>query len=241
MGTSTVHFELGQDGTMTRVDTNRNVIKPTEDFYRVLASGQSMRVGNMGKVDDKAITVYGSSPHCGASVRLSSIHFHCPFRMVGESHYTPDFKANVSSVKMKLKWEIPENLHVRLGFLYTPYQDSGELHEAGYIDIFKAYLFALANNNSTYRLPIANNYDTSEMCLGSFTKAHASVADAMIAVLNQFNNSTWNADLWSTPAESEKMFRWKPDNEAMTQLPIDGDPLGLCMKVGVREIKLLMP
>jgi hypothetical protein len=115
---------------------------------------------------------------------------------------------------------------VRLAFVIQTQE-----HEDG-VRLDGNWLFAFSQSNRGYRLPLPNLHDDCRICTGSFPDHYPTGAEAVLASLEQFRKSKWNADLMRTAEESQKFFRFQATNETFATLPIEAaDWTSLCEKV----------
>ena len=155
------------------------------------------------------------------SVPINRIPLKARFRVIN-GILLPMF-ASLTDLEMPLVWQAPKE--VRLVFVVrTTVEDC--------VVIGGNWLFAFSHDNNGYRLPLPNLHDECTICTGEFADCYDTAQAAVVASLEQFNQSKWNADLMRTVAQSQKFFRFRPTNETFTTLPIDAaDWTTLCDKV----------
>jgi len=125
---------------------------------------------------------------------------------------------------MPLVWRAPQE--VRLAFAVRT-EFVGDC-----VKIKGNWLFACDKNNQGYRLPLPNLHDDCLICTGNFEDLYDSCGEALVASLEQFRKSKWNADLMRTIEQSQKFFRFKPTDETFETLPIQAtDWTALCDKI----------
>jgi hypothetical protein len=94
------------------------------------------------------------------------------------------------------------------------------------------WLFACDQDHRGFRLPLPNLHDDCRICTGNFEDRYDTGGEAVLASLEQFRKSKWNADLMRTVERSQKFFRFQPTNETFHTLPIEAaDWTALCDKV----------
>lgn len=139
----------------------------------------------------------------------------------------PMFASNTDP-EMPLVWKAPKN--VRLVFVIrTALSEEGDGTE-----ISTNYLIAYNEEKNGFRLPLPNLHDDCMVCMGEFEHTHKTAQECVLASLEQFNKSKWNADLMRTVEKSQKFFRFQPTNESFETLAIESaDWTSLCDKVGM--------
>ena len=156
------------------------------------------------------------------SVAIDRIPLKARFKLVN-SVLVPMF-ASMTDLEMPMVWTAPPE--VRLVFVVrTTLEDD-------YVMVGGNWLFAYNRDKNGYRLPLPNLHDECSLCTGQFEDSHATALQALVASLDQFNRSKWNADLMRTVAQSQQFFRFRPTNETFETLPIvASDWTTLCDKV----------
>ena len=156
------------------------------------------------------------------SVPIDRIPLKARFK-VSNAVVVPMF-ASTTDLEMPLVWQAPKE--VRLVFAVRTRLEDDCVVVGG------NWLFAFNQANNGYRLPLPNLHDECTICTGEFEPNYISAQEAVVASLEQFNQSKWNADLMRTTAQSQKFFRFRPTNETFTTLPIEAaDWTTLCEKV----------
>ncbi len=156
------------------------------------------------------------------SVPISRLPLKARFRVIN-GVLVPMF-ASLTDLEMPIVWSAPKE--VRLVFVVRT-----EVSEDSVV-VCGNWLFAFNKDNNGFRLPLPNLHDECTLCTGQFESNYTSAQAAVIASLEQFNQSKWNSDLMTTVAESQKFFRFRPTNETFETLPIEAtDWTTLCAKV----------
>lgn len=156
------------------------------------------------------------------SVPIHRLPLKARFRVIN-GVLVPMFASN-TELEMPLVWSVPPE--VRLIFVVRM-----EPLEAG-VQIIGNWLFAFNQERKGYRLPLPNLHDDCLLCTGEFEDSYDSAVEAIVASLEQFNQSKWNSDLMRTTSQSQAFFRFKPTNETFETLPIEAaDWTVLCDKV----------
>ncbi len=153
---------------------------------------------------------------------LDRLPLNARFRLVADV-LVPAF-ASESDLELSLVWQAPKDM--RLAFVVRTEADEGE------VVIADNYLFACDTRSRAYRLPLPNLFDDCKVCTGEFERRHPSGAAAVVASVEQFRMSQWNADLMRTVEKSQQCFRFQPTNDTFTTLPVAvADWTTLCDKV----------
>jgi hypothetical protein len=156
------------------------------------------------------------------SVAINRIPLKARFKLVN-SVLVPMF-ASMTDLEMPMVWVAPPE--VRLVFVVRTTVEDDCVVVGG------NWLFAYSKDQNGYRLPLPNLHDECTICTGQFEDSYDTAQKAVVASLEQFNRSKWNADLMRTVAQSQQFFRFRPTNETFETLPITAsDWTTLCDKV----------
>jgi hypothetical protein len=156
------------------------------------------------------------------SIRIDRIPLKARFRVIN-GVLVPMF-ASDTDLEMPLLWQAPKE--IRLVFMVRTVASDD------YVSIEGNWLFAFNQDANGYRLPLPNLHDDCSVCTGDFEDHYDTAQECVIASLNQFNQSKWNADLMRTVAQSQKFFRFRPTNETFETLPVEAPNwTSLCDKV----------
>lgn len=155
------------------------------------------------------------------SLAIDRIPLNARFRLINDV-LVPVF-ASPTDLEMPLVWKAPKDL--KLIFAISTTFEEEEVSVSG------NWLFA-CRDKWMYRLPLPNLHDECSICMGSFESGGATVTECILASIEQFSKSKWNADLMRTTEQSQKFFRFKPTNETFQILPVAAeDWTALCEKV----------
>lgn len=224
MNSNSYHFEIFPDGMAQKVEVRRYDIDLTAEVAESLAAGRFIKIpnlfptrwGNAGVAIADAKNVYWT-------FAMASLPLKAPFRAIN-GVVVPNFGGSNDPV-IALEWKVPSDMKLR-ALVWT------SIHGTYHFIVSRAWLFAFDTYESTYRLPLGNLYDECRLCLGQATISGTNHLDAAINGMNQVQNGVWNADLWSTVNETQKLFRFKPTNDSFSQEePLTHWP-ALCTKVG---------
>jgi hypothetical protein len=153
---------------------------------------------------------------------IDRIPLHARFRLI-HNVLVPAF-ASTTDIEMPLVWRAPRE--VRLAFVVRTE------FEGPCVRVCGNWLFACDGDNRGYRLPLPNLHDDCLICTGGFDDRYPSGQECVVASLEQFRKSKWNADLMRTVERSQQFFRFQPTNDTFETLPIAvTDWTALCDKV----------
>lgn len=217
----TTEIILKENGTLTErtikerdLDAGQSVLDAlTEEVTRTIRSvflvpEWGMAHANVGIYD----TIW--------TVPIDRIPLHARFKLIN-GVLVPMF-ASSNELEMPLIWKAPKD--VRLVFVIQTEPD-------GQVMVSGNYLLACDKENRFYRLPLPNLHDDCRICTGDFETHYDTAFQSVIASLEQFNKSKWNADLMRTIEQSQKFFRFRPTNETFETLPVQDNWTTLCEKV----------
>jgi hypothetical protein len=214
---------LRENGTLTERTIRERDLKAEADVLEGLTADVLRRQRNV-----MAIPGWGMA-HANVglddtlwSVVIDRIPLKARFRVVN-GVLIPMF-ASGTDLEMPLVWQAPKEVRLIFAIRTEPENDR--------VLIGGNWLFAFNQDNNGYRLPLPNLHDECTICTGEFDGTHDSAREAIIASLEQFNQSKWNSDLMRTVAQSQKFFRFRPTNDTFETLPIEAaDWTSLCDKV----------
>ena len=156
------------------------------------------------------------------TVRLDRIPLHAKFRLINNV-LVPAFDSS-SDLELPLVWHAPKEVRLALVVRTEP--------AAVGTRISGNWLFACDADSRGYRLPLPNLHDDCLVCTGEFERHYDSGAKCVSASVEQFRKSKWNADLMRTVERSQQFFRFQPEDDSFTTLPIEAaDWTTLCDKV----------
>jgi hypothetical protein len=162
------------------------------------------------------------------SVAIDRIPLNTKFRLVNGA-LVPVFTA-ITDIEIPLVWRAPKEVRLMFVVRTECCRDS--------IKVDGNWLFAFDNENRGYRLPLPNLHDDCLICTGNFPDRYDSHYEGVIASLEQFRKSQWNADLMGNLEQSQRFFRFRPTNESFEVLPIEPENwTTLCTKVSTSVLE----
>lgn len=158
------------------------------------------------------------------SLALDRIPLRCDWRVTDNGIMTPDFCRDSSSVVFEKVWQTPETM-ILVMLCRVKHKD------ADICRVEKQWLMAFRENSSDcYRLPLANIHDDGRLCDDKEGASYHGPTPALAiqSAMTKFAQSNWNADLWSTEAQTRSMFQFQAVGGDHLQLPIMGQWWNLC-------------
>lgn len=219
----TIEFILRDNGTLTERTIKERDLQAEVEVLETLTSEVKRELRNALPVPGWGV----AHANVGLtdtlwSVPIQRIPLKARFRLI-EGVLVPMF-ASTTDHEMPLVWQAPDS--VRLVFVIRTQREDDTIQVDG------NWLFAFDERRNGFRLPLPNLHDDCTICTGEFERFHDTAQQCVLASLQQFNQSKWNADLMRTVAQSQKFFRFRPTNEMFETLPIEAtDWTSLCDKV----------
>ena len=226
MSQNKVEFLIEGDGKIFRRDIVSREIRITNEITTALCKDVSITVKNLMATEKQGMISMRSE--MGGSiwwtVMLNHLNLRCPFIM-RDGFFVPQLDRDDEPI-ITLPWEVPNSM--RLVFLAETAFIGSRSRKQGY-----CYLFAIDENGDYYRLPLGNLYDECRICMGQEEFLSFDHLTTLNMVLEQFSNSEWNADLWTTERATQSMFRFVPDGTGFKQAVMAITPwTKLCAKIG---------
>lgn len=176
------------------------------------------------------------------SVPMETINFRTTFKPITEATYKdqlyPSFLHKDSEeTVMEIEWNRAEacskqDAQCKIRFLVQVKQNAG----GGYY-AYDHYLFAFDGRGVAYRMPLANLYDTCQVCMGQYDSKTTSAMGSVIQALRQFRIAPWNSDLFRTPETVWKFVRFKALEKGFATQPIVGSWTTLCERTSPPQLK----
>lgn len=138
---------------------------------------------------------------------LKSIRLNASFKVDNNKLVHPYFlKTEENLASMQLEWPVPSSM--RLLFISKiACRESGCASHADQHN----WLMALDAGKRFWRLPLPNLFDDCAICMGHFNGQSQTMQESLALALDQFDKSSWNADLSSERQQelSKAMFSFK--------------------------------
>ncbi len=151
------------------------------------------------------------------TVNVTALQFNCQHELIGgELH--PSFPNNSTGLAVKTRWAVPADMLL----VFSQFFPENIQH-----------LTAFSEDREAWRLPVGNLHSSTQLCAGTpivgVNPQHPDWHPGYGLLLNKFlfaclslNRDLWNSDLYepNLQARTRLMFRWKPTDAGMEQLPI---------------------
>ncbi len=229
-----MEFVLRPGGVIIRRHVSESEVAVPDNLLSAINKDVSVPLRAVVRIDqwgDVSLMVGGARLH-HATVPVSRIILRTAFELYDKDKkiFTPDFGS--SDPAMELAWKPPEQMQVLILMVVQCHKDSD-------FSVPKAYLYAQDEEKRQYwKLPLSNIFEDGGICEGRNISHHPTMMSAVIDMLQTFDRSRWNRDLWMDKEATQAMFRFQSNGEKeFNQLP----PMGknwtkLCTKI-VTEIQ----
>ena len=242
-------FIISENGTFYREDITRREIIVGDALQRAFTTNIVSTVRNLVELPGHGPVhmVYEQQQATWHfSVPMESINFRTTFKPIlgtatGETKYKdqlyPTFAPKDSTdTIMEIEWNramaaSSQDAALKLRFLVQV-----KAHGEGYY-CHDHYLFAFDGRGVAYRLPIANLFDTCQVCMGQYDGKSSTAMGSVILALRQFRSASWNADLFHSGEIVWKFIRFKALEKGFETQPIIGSWTTLCEKVAPPQLK----
>ncbi len=202
-------FIIGQNGSVVRRRISEDEIQVSDEAILSMSAGFARGIKNAIEIPEWGLVhLNADQKSVFANLLLKKIPLRAPFRTVGDK-IVPNFDSTSDPV-MSLQWTPPPGCQL---LLLMEIQN-----HSGTQVVSTVWLMACDTYKRTYRLPLPNVHDDCHMCLGDWQNHFATVYDAIMGVLEQFDKSSWNADLWKAREKTQKFFQFKPTNQGFEVL-----------------------
>lgn len=156
------------------------------------------------------------------TVPVRRIMLKAPYKLV-EKVMVPIFDSKTET-RIEMRWDPPEGMRIILLMMIQRVN--------AFYHIPKCYLYAVDQRPEYWRLPLPNVFDDGAICEGRQIRKFGSMLEAALNMLETFDNSNWNADLWNDVEKTHRMFRFEAiDGGGFKTLPMDANSwITLCRK-----------
>lgn len=237
-------FIISDDGTFYREETTLRQIIPGDAFQRAFTTNIVTTSRNLVELPSHGLVHMVHELTAGVwhfSVPMETINFRTTFKPITtEKHKDqlyPTFAAKESTdTIMEIEWNraaamASQDVAMRIRLLVQV-----KMHGDGYY-AYDHYLFAFDGRGVAYRLPIANLFDTCQICMGKYDAISSTAMGSVILALRQFRSASWNADLFRNSDNVWKFIRFKALEKGFETQPIIGAWTTLCEKVSTPQLK----
>lgn len=219
----TTEIIIGQNGTLTERIVRERDLDAEQTLLDALTDEVTRSIRNVLSIPEWGLAHANVGLNDTIwSVPIDRIPLTARFRLIA-GVLVPMF-ASATDHEMNLVWHAPKE--VRLAFVVRT-EFANDCQKIG-----GNWLFACDKDYRAWRLPLPNLHDDCLICTGNFPDRYDSAGECVIASLEQFQKSKWNADLMRTVEQSQKFFRFHPTDETFQTLPVAvADWTTLCNKV----------
>lgn len=229
------------EGKMFRRDITNMELDPGDGFQRVFSKGQIARFRNLMEIPGhgKCHMVYELDTGMQYwSIPMKTINFRTTFGVKGEDLY-PTFKpAESPEPVLEIEWDKEKAMAKQDSTMNIQFIAIVKFDGVGYY-VSDHYLFTFDGRSCCWRLPIANLYDTCQICMGEYSSFAVTAYDAVQKALAQFRKASWNADLFFSLDIIHQFVRFKALEKGFETLPIIGGWTTHCSKISTAMLKYI--
>lgn len=176
------------------------------------------------------------------SVPLETINFRTTWKAIAadegyKDQLFPTFAdKNSAEPIIEIEWNradamLKQDATMRIRFHIIVQPDSGGWAAVDH------YLYAFDGRGVAWRLPIANLFNTCQVCMGTYSSQSPTALGAVHKALAQFRTAPWNADLFYNANDVWKFIRFKALDKGFNTQPIVGPWTTMCNKVSTTLLK----
>lgn len=217
MQDSTTEYILRSGGEIVRRDsTERNIIL-SEAVINQLCTSVTVHTPNVcwAVVQDAApnssVSLITRGREVYASFPINSLNIRAPYRLINGA-MVPVFSSSADPI-LGLKWTAPGTMRIRVLIQFKQ-----EVSSPRRFTMLMMWVYAYDRDGAAYRLPLPNLYEDCKVCNGDQHFHYcATIQDTIQHVMEMFQNSSWNADLWTTVDESQTLFSFLPEGDGAQQ------------------------
>ena len=230
---TTTEFLLRAGGEIVRRTVTEQEIAVPDNLLAQINKDVNIPLHGLVAIDqwgELGLMVSGAKLHY-ATVPARRIILRTGFDLVdkAEKIFVPNFAS--SDPQMELEWTPPEGMTVLILMVL-------QQHANGEFSVPKAFLYALDEKGQYWKLPLSNIYDDGAICEGRPILKLPTMVAAVLDVLQTFDHSRWNRDLWQDKNMTQAMFRFKAlaEGKFETLPPEEKKWQKLCAKI-VTEVQ----
>lgn len=243
MNTAKTQFVIEADGQIFREDINRIAVDPGDALQRAFTTGICTRVRNIMEIPGYGMAhmVYEAdqvTQHW--SIPMEKINFRTTFRANENGELYPTFAAANQTVEpiIEIEWDKAQAMSGQESTMNIRFialvKATGEQWY-----VVDHYLYAFDGRKTCYRLPIANLYDTCQICMGEYRSTANTALESVQKALAQFRTASWNSDLFYNESDIQKFIRFKPLEKGFQTLPIKSGWTTSCQKIATAYLKFV--
>lgn len=239
MNENKIQWVIEGDGRMFREETHRSEVEPGDAFQRALTSDITVRLRNFIELPEYGfchVVADSHGPSQWWSIPMPTLNFRTTFATKDGIMYPTFLPAGQTETPvLEIPWSIfdafdgqAEPMYLRFVVQLKPVGAQWCANDH--------YLYALDRRKGCWRLPIANLYDTCQVCMGEYISTAPSAYDSVQKALAQFRRASWNSDLFYNRDTISDFVRFKPLEKGFETLPIRGAWANSCAKVSTTNV-----
>ena len=241
----TIDYLITREGKVFRQHRTLEEIDPGEAIQKAYAQNITTTARNFMELPGHGpihLVMQQAEGVLHVSVPLETINFRTSFKAITvdegyKDQLFPSFHSKHSQdPMMEIEWVradamMKQDATMRLRFhvLLKPYGD-------GWC-AWDHYLYAFDGRGVAYRLPIANLFDTCQVCMGEYNSKADTVMGSVQKAIQQFRTASWNSDLFKHETEVWKFIRFKALDKGFVTQPIIPPWTTMCAKINPAYIK----
>jgi len=244
--TETTEFYISTEGRIFREYRQRDEIDPGDALQKVFTANVVTTARNFMELPGHGLihVVHQQTDNVlHFSVPMETINFRTTFKAITadegyKDQLYPTFAAKGSPEPIiEIEWNradamIKQEATMRIRFVVMVKPYTGEQWYA-----YDHYLYAFDGRGVAFRLPIANLYDTCQVCMGEYNSMASTAIGALNKALAQFRIAHWNADLFYNKDNVWEFVRFKALDKGFHTQPILKPWTTMCSKVSTAYLK----
>lgn len=239
---------IDAEGRIFRETFTRMEVDPGDSFQRAFTTGLVSRMRNIIELPGYGpchVVLEHDSLIQYWSVPLATINFRTTFQATKKDDKDPGELFPTFGPKdskeptLEIEWSLADAMvqqdeQMNLRFMVMVHQDRNQTYHTPKEGCF---LYAFDGRKSCWRLPIANLYDTSQVCMGEFSSASPTSLGVVHKALAQFRSATWNSDLFYDSDAVRRFIHFRPEGTSFKTLPILSPWTTFCQKISTATLK----
>ena len=225
-------FVIKEGGSIFRRDTTEREIEMGDRLVAQLTTNAIARCFNIFNLaNHEAVhqTIVGANAYY--TIEVKGLRIRAPWHPLAEGILVPNFSSKTDPLTTIL-WEAPKDMTLKIMIATQLYEKMKYF--------VGMWLFAFDSKGVSWRLPLSNLHDDCSVCTGIIADSpdiyHKNDHALVGRVMEIFETSRYNADLWKNSEVTQRMFRVKPgDKDTFTTLPpileARRDWTSLCIKI----------